>query len=35
MQIPSLWRRAFEMWPYVFLAVSISGLGYIFLTSLR
>jgi hypothetical protein len=35
MQIPSLWRRAFEMWPYVFLAVSISGLAYIFFGSYR
>jgi hypothetical protein len=35
MQTPSLLRRAFDMWPYVFLAVSISGLAYIFFGSFR
>jgi hypothetical protein len=31
MQTPSLWRRVFDMWPYVFLVVSLSGLAYIFI----
>jgi len=28
-------RRAFEVWPYVFIAVSITGLAYIALNAAR
>lgn len=32
---PHLLRRAFESWPYVFIAVSITGLSYIAFQNLR
>ena len=37
-QIPSSvsgFRRALELWPYLFIAVSITGFAYIFLNAAR
>jgi hypothetical protein len=31
----SLLRRAFELWPYLFILISITGLTYIVLTAAR
>jgi hypothetical protein len=31
----SLLRRAFELWPYLFVAVSVTGLAYIAITATR
>jgi len=33
---PRSWfRRAIEFWPYVFIAISVTGLAYIALTAVR
>ena len=31
----SLFKRTIELWPYLFIAISVTGLTYIVLTALR
>lgn len=31
----SLFRRTIELWPYLFIAISVTGLTYIVLTAIR